>query len=554
MTTNVCIIGGGVSGVGAWWCLSQPNQPGYEWNVTLLHNAASLGGHAWTVPVPFKGQTVNVDTGVQFYAPLLYRNIDAILARQEFSKVLTQPYDGLKVGCGFPRAAGAMQNWGNMPDYGATDTTKAPGSPFALYSPAMWADAVTFQDAVDASVLGGLSQTLDPYFAANAAKYQDLATFQNMFLASYLSIINGYGATLTDQVTFGDLLPLFGSLGSGSPWPGLARFTEPSQGFTRFVDGASSFVEAMAASAAQNKPGATVTYNADVTAVYPEDQAAVVEWTDGTGSHSQSFDKVIITTDMQATSSMLAAKGTAWSSLYEKYICPLATQLLPGYCMVHTDSSVLSPDLAEGEETVQFTAYYAGDDTQPGDYNLFLTYTTYLQGNIHSECDADGLYLTMYGYVPEGVPQPVRPSNPCNAGPITQYPSKIPAQDTVLFQEYWTHGMWLPQFMLAEKRAMHMAQGPGNINYQGQSPYPIYFAGNNLTADSLEHAFLSGAIIADYAFAAPLPVIDNIPAALMYELFKEEFMFPTGTSTGADTPDVSARQAEILLHALTSPT
>jgi hypothetical protein len=116
------------------------------------------------------------------------------------------------------------------------------------------------------------------------------------------------------------------------------------------------------------------------------------------------------------------------------------------------------------------------------------------------------------------------------------------------------HGMWLPQFMLPEKRAMHMAQGPGNINYQGQSPYPIYFAGNNLTADSLEHAFLSGAIIADYAFGAPLPVIDNIPAALMYELFKDEFMFPTGTSAGAATPDVSARQAEILLHALTSPT
>jgi hypothetical protein len=291
----------------------------------------------------------------------------------------------------------------------------------------------------------------------------------------------------------------------------------------------------MAKVAGTNNSSYVLRLNSSVQAVYPDPsnpQSVIVEWIDGSGrSMQQSFDKVVITTDMQSAACMLAAgQGNAWSTYYKPYVCPIASQLLPGYCIVHTDESVLSPDLTNGQETLQFTAYYAADPSQPSGYNLFLTYTTYLQGNIHQDFDVQGLYLTMYGYLPKGVPPPKTcAANPCGLPPIVPQPTKIPAPNTILFQEYWLHGMWLPQFMLAEKQNLHLAQGPGKYRYQGQSPYPIYFAGNNTTADSLEHAFLSGAIIANYAFNSPLPVGSNFPAFAMYWLFYNEFMFPGAT-------------------------
>jgi hypothetical protein len=553
LANDVCIIGGGMAGVGLWWCLSQPGQPGRQWNVTLIHDGPSLGGHALTLSVNYKDQQIPVDTGVQFYVPMLYLNIDAILKRPEFASVRTVQFNALTVGSAFPPAAGTPQNWGNFPAYGATNSTKPIGSQFALYSPTMWADATTFQNAVDAAVVNKtlLSQTLDEYFAQSGADYQDLNCFQNMFLAPYLSIINGYGATLSNQVTFEDLLPLFGSLGSGSPWPGLARFTEPCQGYQRFVDGATSFISAMATAAGSNNSNYLLRLNSSVQAVYPDpgnSQSVIVKWIDGSGNPmQQSFDKVVITTDMQSASCMLAAgPGDAWSTVYAPYVCPIANQLLPGYCIVHTDASVLSPDLLNGQETLQFTAYYAADPSQQSGYNLFLTYTTYLQGNIHEEFDASGLYLTMYGYLPEGVPPPQGClDNPCNLSPITPQPTKLPEASSILFQEFWLHGMWLPQFMLAEKQMLHLAQGPGKYQFQGQSPYPIYFAGNNTTADSLEHAFLSGAIIADYAFDSPLPVGSNLPAFAMYYLFYTEFMFPGCSPT--------ARRLQVLHDAMRQP-
>jgi len=532
---RVCIIGGGVAGVGAWWTLSQPDSPAHGAQVTILHGDSRLGGHACTVEVEHDGATVKVDTGVQFYLPIIYRNIDAILQRPEFAGVRTADYPELKVGCGLPRtAAGDPQSWGNFPEYGATDAAKPPGSQFAMFSPEAWADASRFQDSVDlAPIEHRLGMTIEDYFTQHGDQYHDAAALCTGFLYPYLSIINGYGASLASQVTFADLLPLFGSLGSGSPWPGLARMTGPCHGYTRFVDGAQSFVDAMAASAQANQPSAQVSLDSQVSAVYPDatDPSTVhVEWTDGSGTpHSEVFDRVVVTTDMIEASCMLAAgPGTAWADVYQQYLCPIAEQLVPGYCVVHTDPSVLSPDLTNGEETLQFTAAYSADPSKPGGYDMFTTYTTYLQGNVHDDPGADGLYLTMYGYWPEGAAKGPRtcPHDSCTCPPVTRTPCKFPAADTILFEEYWTHGMWLPQFMMKEKQQLHLAQGPGNVHYEGQSPYPIYFAGNNTTADSFEHAFLSGAIIADYAFGAPLPVRDNFTAFAMYWLFKQEFMFP----------------------------
>ena len=541
MTQRICIIGGGIAGIGAWWSISQPGSPVHDAQVTVLHGHEKMGGHAFTVEVPYRGQTVPVDTGVQYFLPILYRNIDAILRRPEFAGVRTEVNPGLKVGCGLPPSpTGAPQNWGNFPEYGATGTDQPAGSQFALYSAAMFEDATRFQDAVDAALVERrLGMTVADYFAANGGSYNDATGLCDFLLFPYLSIINGYGAALADQVTFADLLPLFGSLGSGSPWPGLARMTQPCVGYTRFVDGAQSFVDAMAKAALASQPNTTIQTNCHVTAVYPDasqpEQLVHVEWTNKDGSTgSGTYDQVVITTDMIEAACMLAGgQGSAWEDTYQQYLCPIAESLVPGYCVVHTDETLLAPALTNGLETLQFTAAYSADPSKPGGYDMFTTYTSYLEGNIHTELDATGLFATMYGYWPEqaakGPKDCGHPSCPCP--PVTRTPSKFPAPGTILFEEYWTHGMWLPQFNLAAKQTMHMAQGPGAVSYPGQSKYPIYFAGNNITADSFEHAYLSGAIIADYAFGARLPVNDSLTAFAMFELFYEEFMFPQ-PSTG----------------------
>lgn len=228
---------------------------------------------------------------------------------------------------------------------------------------------------------------------------------------------------------------------------------------------------------------------------------------------SGTFDKVIITTDMRMTASLLHNDGNAnlWSNLYSKYLAASEWPLLPGKCYIHTDEDLLSPDLRQQEETLQFTGYYASQSAFPG-YDMFKTYTTYIQKNLHDEADASGLYLTMYGYVPD----PAK-------GDI------VPKPETVLFEEVWTHGMWLPTFMLKAKQDLHLAQGIGaTLSYPGQLDTGIYFAGNNTTADSMEHAFISGAVIANYAFGSPYP-LDSLTGLAMYELFYKEFMFPAKT-------------------------
>jgi hypothetical protein len=68
-----------------------------------------------------------------------------------------------------------------------------------------------------------------------------------------------------------------------------------------------------------------------------------------------------------------------------------------GMCYIHTDSSMLSPDLMGQQETLQFNAYYS-PGSQDGNYDLGKTFTTYIQKNVLSDPDAGGLYLTMYGY------------------------------------------------------------------------------------------------------------------------------------------------------------
>ena len=516
-TQTVCIIGGGVAGVGLWWTLAQAGQPGANWDVTIIHDGAEFGGHALTVPVQHNGATTLVDTGVQFFIPLLYPNINALLQRPEIaSMVPVVSYDSLKVACAFPRLAGAPQNWGNFPAYQT-------GSNFAMYTPAMLRDAQRFQTFIDlAWVEGWGPKTLAQYFASLAVPYENQSDFLNYFLFPYLSIINGYGASLDDQVTFYDLVPLFANF--PGKFPGLGSFTQPGSGYKRFLNGASSLVEALASHAQSLKP-ATKWLNSTVVSVAASPTLpgpVTVTWSTGQGPKvTKQFDKVVITTDIITTAGLLNnnSNSTLWSSLYSKYLtlgkAPGQWDLLPGKCYIHTDATMLSPDLQQQAESLQFTAYYAPDTKNPF-YNLFKTYTTYLQANIHDTPEAKGLYLTMYGYVPD----------PAKG-------DRVPAPETVIFEEVWQHGMWLPTFMLQAKQALHMAQGKGaKLSYPGQLDTGIYFAGNNTTADSLEHAFISGEVIANYAFGAAYPLfgfhMQNVAAFGMYDLFYKEFMFPKG--------------------------
>jgi predicted NAD/FAD-binding protein len=508
---SVCIIGGGVAGVGLWWTLAQPGQPGATWDVTLIHDGAGLGGHALTVPVRHNGAITSVDTGVQFIVPMFYPNIHALVQLPGIAeRAPVVPYDELKVSCGFPRRNGAPQNWGNFHAYQS-------GADFAMYTPAMFRNAQRFQDFIDVALLEGWGpKTVAEYFGTLTVPYEQQEDFLSYFLYPYLSIINGYGAALADQVTFYDLVPLFANL--PGRFPGLASFTTPGAGYARFVNGASSLVEALAAQAQQLRPAA-VWLNSTVLSVAAAPQLpgpVTVTWASGKGPIlSRQFDKVVITTDILTAASLLKnqANQPLWDTLYSKYLAagtnPGQWSLLPGKCYIHTDVNILSPDLRQQQETLQFTAYYA-PQAQPPYYTIFKTYTTYLQQNIHGSPEAAGLYLTMYGYLPDA-----------------KQGDTVPAAETVLFEEVWQHGMWLPTFMLDAKRNLHMAQGKGaELSYPGQLDTGIYFAGNNTTADSLEHAFISGEIIANYAFGARFPLAGHALAFVMYELFYREFMFP----------------------------
>jgi hypothetical protein len=438
-----------------------------------------------------------------------------LLNRPEIApQVPVVAYDSLKVACGFPRRAGAPQNWGNFSAYMS-------GATFAMYTPAMLRDAQRFQNFMDDALLEGWgSKTLAQYFNTLTVPYENQSDFLNYFMFPYLSIINGYGASLDDEVTFDDLVPLFANI--PGKFPGLGSFTQPGSGYSRFVNGASSLVGALASHAQQLKPAAAWMNSTviSVSAAPTLPGPVTVTWSSGQGPiMTKTFDKVVITTDVITSATLLNnnANATLWSSLYAKYLSigtgPQQWNLLPGTCFIHTDVNMLSPDLRQQQETLPFTGYYA-PQAQPPYYTMFKTYTTYLQANIHNTPGARGLYLTMYGYIPD----------PANG-------DKVPAPSTVLFEEVWQHGMWLPTFMLPAKQALHMAQGKGaSLSYPGQLDTGIYFAGNNTTADSLEHAFISGEVIANYAFGARYPLsglhLKNLAAFGMYELFYNEFMFP----------------------------
>lgn len=68
---KVAVIGGGISGLGCAWLLSQ------KYQVHLFESEKRLGGHAHTVEVKENSQTVPVDTGFLVYNELTYPHLTA---------------------------------------------------------------------------------------------------------------------------------------------------------------------------------------------------------------------------------------------------------------------------------------------------------------------------------------------------------------------------------------------------------------------------------------------------------------------------------------------
>ncbi len=521
----VCVIGGGATGAALLWCLSQDADARQNYDVTLIHDAPTLGGHSYTVDVDWRGATIPVDLGVQLISPMVYPNLRVMLARPEFvDRVPLTDFDDLKVACAFPDSEGQPQNWGNFPEYQT-------GPLFTMYNDKVAADSERFRRFMEIGAFEGwFSKSLKEYFAEHGSEYEDERYFVHYFLWPYLSIINGYGAALMGETTIGDLIPFFAKIPL-LPTP-LGSVTVPGKGWQRFTFGASTWVQAMAA-VAQSMAQPTIITNSKVVAVYTDaddGHKVHVSWTSSDGSsHTDTFDKVVLTTDMYTNADLLNNPQNAhyWDLIYKDHIAKELWPLQPGACYIHSDAGVLSPHLSPlQEEVLQFTAYWYTSKKYPN-YDMFKSFTTYIQANLLANPAAKGLYNTMYGYIPD-------PEH-----------DKVPDPSKVIFQETWTHGHFAPSFQVPAKKTLYMAQAPGvTQSFPGQQPTNVYFAGNNTTYDSEEGALQAAMIIANYAFGVDYPLgggsilhpslaLSHELAAFLYKTFYTKVMFPGAHAVGA---------------------
>ncbi len=488
MTQKVCIVGGGASGVALLWCLAKAQQQNSgSFEITLVHDdlvyqngepqpgIPSLGGHSRTVPVTVNATTYWIDLGVQMIAPVMYPNLMSMLKLPQFATV-TMDAVPLKVACAFPGTTqgGPAQYWGNFSDYQNT----------SLYQQGA-ADANTFEALLKAQP--GMMLSLQSLLDAEAGLFNDLPTFETYFLDPYLSIMNGYGSALLGEIYVPEVAFLFDQ--------GYASFTNWSSDFMRFHFGAMQWVQAMATDAVNSMPGGAVTIltGATVTEVYPSTNGPFVTWeVGGQLQNPEQFDAVVLTTDMGTNGTLLDNSSNPLWSFYEQYVGQGVWGLVPGFCYLHQDASILAPGMpSPPEETLQFTAYWS---TQEKPFDLTTSWTTYSYKNLMSVTDPSfEYYLTMYGFDPTQVQGTPIPKNPIAPTPMN-----------------WTHGMWLPSFMWEQKQLMRNAQSisPYYTPLPSQKQTGIYFAGNNLTMDSEEGALVSAMALARYAFN--VDAIDNV--------------------------------------------
>jgi predicted NAD/FAD-binding protein len=517
---RVCIVGGGATAGALLWCLAQSESARAEISsVTIIHDGQALGGHSFTVDVTRtydgKAVTLPVDLGVQLVSPMLYANLHLMLETvpEIASAAPVTEFDSLRLACGFPDRDGKAMNWANFDAYQNPAT-------FSMYTEAMRRNATTFQDFTEVALLTSAKESLSDYFANQGLQYgseQDCQDFLNYFMYPYLSIINGYGASLMDEMLFADIAPLFMKvpLNTGP----LASFTSEGKGWQRFTNGAGSWVQAMADVGAKSIP-TSITRTSTVTSVQTDESTGkvTVSWSPAPGATTPGgqdvFDKVFLTVDINVCADLLA-DNVYWNDHLKQYLDKPLWELQPGYCVIHEDPTVLSPHLrnTDGQtgfeqETLQFTAYFAPQADYPY-YDLFGTYTTYIQENLLQNPAAKGLYNTMYGYIPTWVGDPkaayaAQQTNP-QYGPETP---PVPNPDTWHHAQAWTHGHFAPSVVSPARKALYNAQAPGKSrSYPTQKPTGVYIAGNNTTYDSEDGALEAAMIIAGWAYDVPYPLL-----------------------------------------------
>lgn len=516
--TRICVIGGGASGIGLLWSLAMASRAGTapsDYEVTLVHREAAVGGHSVSKEVELGGQNVHIDCGVQMIAPKMYPVTMSMLALPDFAAIAMQDVP-LKIGCVFPDDQGVSQYWGNFPAYQQT--------PLARNG---HADANTFAELLKAKLSVGFGiemlESLETMLDRHRDQFEDVDRFTTYFLDAYMSIMNGYGNALLGTVIVGDVAPLWDL--------GYASFTSEVTGYGRFKDGADSWVRRMW-QVAQAEFGSSLTarFNTTVEQLYPSDDGPTVIWKEpnGTVSPPQVFDAVVSTIDMHTNSTILDVPANhLWSEVFEPRVGTVMPgkvettvwPLQPGFCALHQDTSVLaSHDGPQRLETLQFNGKVGAIDGGPK-FDLSKTFSTYIESNLMGvpvENPEEDFYLTMYGYDPGG-----------------------DAPDHQVWSSDWNHGMWLPSFMVSEKLHFHRAQGVSRFHkaHHAQRDTGIFFAGNNLTMDSEEGALVSGMAIAKYAFGVdPMAALEPGDGSShdALELAKTEFdllygllMFPS---------------------------
>lgn len=97
MPLRICVVGAGISGLGAAWALQQHPD---RYDVHVFEQNQRLGGNAMTVDIPQnEGQPVPVDISVTAFIPSVYHNYMALMSRYGVESVPTRfsytvHYDG----------------------------------------------------------------------------------------------------------------------------------------------------------------------------------------------------------------------------------------------------------------------------------------------------------------------------------------------------------------------------------------------------------------------------------------------------------------------------
>lgn len=522
MTNNnepveICVVGAGASGVGLIWALAMAQRLGHttdQYNITVVHNQSDVGGHSISQEVVLDGKTVHVDCGVQLLAPKMYPATLSMLALPDFvDTVKTEPLP-LKIACIYPPKDGVDQYWGNFPEYQSTELFES-----GKHDAEVFAELV--MPRLSASFAFELRDSLAKLLDNNVQEFANQKQFVTYFLDGYMSIMNGYGNALVNEVLVADIVPLWDF--------GYASFTEEVTGYARFTDGADSWVRQMWKVATDHfGDNLTGCFDANVEKIYPSDAGPTVVWADEKGSLTpRSFDIVVSSVDMHTNSTLLNVPENAlWSEVFEPsigsttglHVETAVWPLLPGYCALHQDPTVLAQHSGPSRlETLQFNGQVGAIDGGPK-FDLLKSFSTYIVSNlmgIPGVSEEDDYYLTMYGYDPgEDKPKNIR------------------------WESSWNHGMWLPTFMVPQKMHFHRAQSVSKFHkpQSSQQDTGIFFAGNNLTMDSEEGALMSGMAIAKYAFGVdPIACLEAngsdseslLLAGIEFDVIYDFLMFPS---------------------------